>query len=128
MASTIFQDLLCIVHTRIKAQINFQKKNCTVLLPSPISKSTALPYSSYSQYLVSSQFVAHTTMKRWWMWYIVLTFVLLSPSFTVLGVEIFVKRKSDLNTVAGARAELVCEVRDLRDELKYCEWFSPNGK
>ena len=90
----------------------------------------ALPYSSYSQYLVSSQFVAHTTMKRWWRWYnIVLTFVLLlSPTFTVLGVEIFVKRKSDLNTVAGARAELVCEVRDLRDELKYCEWFSPNGK
>ena len=79
--------------------------------------------------LVWSQFVAHTTMKRWWRWYnIVLTFVLLlSPIFTVLGVEIFVKRKSDLNTVAGARAELVCEVRDLRDELKYCEWFSPNG-
>ena len=89
-----------------------------------------LPNLIKQSVLVWSQFVAHTTMKQWWRWYnIVLTFVLLlSPTFTVLGVEIFVKRKSDLNTVAGARAELVCEVRDLRDELKYCEWFSPNGK
>ena len=68
-----------------------------------------------------SQFVAHNTMIQLFF------YVIVTSLTTILGIEIYVEKNADLNTVNGKRAELVCEVSGLRDSLRQCEWFSPNG-
>ena len=43
---------------------------------------------------------------------------LLSSKTKVLSIEIYVERNADINTVNGARVELICEVGDIRDPLR----------
>ena len=43
---------------------------------------------------------------------------LLSSKTKVLSIEIYVERNADINTVNGARVELICEVGDIRDPFR----------
>ena len=60
-----------------------------------------------------SQFAAYGTMIQF------IFLILLFFCEFILSVKIQVdERNADLNTVNGARAELVCEVKDIRDPLR----------
>ena len=52
--------------------------------------------------------------------------IILLPAL-IHAIDIRQESLTDIQAVSGSRAEIFCEVTDIRDPLEECTWYAPNG-